>query len=59
MERLGFLIAELASRRGTRDPPFSTAVQSVVIKVLDDKAPERARVPWLEMLAETFGRDAE
>lgn len=58
MERVDNLIAELASRYNNQDPQFLAAVRPAVVKILDEKTPEHARVPLLEMLAETFERDA-
>ena len=59
MDRVDTLIAELSSRHSNQDPRFLAAVRPVVVKILDDKTPEDARVPLLEMLAETFERDVQ
>jgi len=57
MDRVDTLITELSSRHHNTDEKFLTAVRPIVEKILDDKTPEEARVPLLEMLAETFERD--
>ncbi|MFT4512492.1 MAG: hypothetical protein ACI89X_000527 [Planctomycetota bacterium] len=59
MDRVDTLIGELVSRHSNSHPKFLAAVRPVVVKILDDKTPEEARVPLLEMLAETFERDVE
>ncbi|MFT7535974.1 MAG: hypothetical protein ACI85K_001927 [Hyphomicrobiaceae bacterium] len=59
MDRVDNLIAELASRHGNSSPRFLAAVRPVAVKILDDKTPDGARVPLLELLAETFERDVE
>ena len=57
MDRVDTLIAELSCRHQNTDTRFLAAVRPIVAKILDDKTPEEARVPLLEMLAETFARD--
>jgi len=57
MDRVDTLIAELSCRHQNTDSRFLTAVRPIVVKILDAKTPADARVPLLEMLAETFERD--
>ena len=57
MSRADNLIRELSIRHGNTDARFLTAVRPLVARILDDGTPEAARVPLLEMLAETFERD--
>jgi hypothetical protein len=57
MDRVDTLIAELSCRYQNTNSKFLTAVRPIVVKILDAKTPEDARVPLLEMLAETFERD--
>lgn len=59
MDRVDNLIDELASRHRNSSPRFLASVRPVIVKILDHKTPEDARVPLLEMLAETFERDVE
>ncbi|MCB9879326.1 MAG: hypothetical protein H6835_17160 [Planctomycetes bacterium] len=59
MNRVDNLIRELASRHRNHDPRFLEAVRPMVASILDDRTPEHARVPLLEMLAETFERDVQ
>ncbi|MCA8976269.1 MAG: hypothetical protein KDC98_16230 [Planctomycetes bacterium] len=51
------ILSELSSRHQNTDVRFLTAVRPMVERILDDGTPEAARVPLLEMLAETFERD--
>lgn len=57
MDRADTLIAELASRHQNQDPRFLAAVRPMVVNILDAHTPEDARIPLLELLAETFERD--
>jgi len=57
MDRADTLIAELSCRHQNRDPQFLAAVRPLVANILDANTPEHARVPLLELLAETFERD--
>jgi hypothetical protein len=57
MTRVDALIAELSARHQNRDPRFLAAVRPLVERLLDPATPEPARVPLLELLAETFERD--
>ncbi|MGE3173657.1 MAG: hypothetical protein AB7O97_13620 [Planctomycetota bacterium] len=57
MTRAEALIHELASRHDNADPRFLAAVRPMVDRILDDATPAAARVPLLELLAETFERD--
>lgn len=57
MTRVDALLLELQARHHNDDPRFLTAVRPLVEKILDPGTPEAARVPLLEMLAETFERD--
>ena len=59
MERVDSLIAELSVRHKNADPRFLAAVRPMVVSILDPATPEDARVPLLEMLAETFERDVQ
>lgn len=58
MTRAETLIRELSARHGNVDPSFLAAVHPLVAKILDAATPAAARVPLLELLAETFERDA-
>ena len=57
MDRADSLIAELSSRHQNQSPKFLAAVRPLVVNILDEKTPEEARIPLLELLAETFERD--
>jgi predicted NBD/HSP70 family sugar kinase len=57
MDRVDSLLRELSSRHRNDDGRFLTAVRPMVVSILDDRTPEAARVPLLELLAETFERD--
>ncbi|MCB9884542.1 MAG: hypothetical protein H6838_03565 [Planctomycetes bacterium] len=57
MTRVDALMLELQARHNNNDPRFLTAVRPLVERILDPGTPEDARVPLLEMLAETFERD--
>lgn len=59
MERVDSLLQELASRHRNDDPRFLAAVRPMVVTILDPATPEQARVPLLELLAETFERDVQ
>lgn len=59
MDRADTLIRELSARHGNTDERFLVAVRPIVDKILDDATPEDARVPLLELLAETFERDVQ
>lgn len=59
MTRAESLIRELTARSGNDDVAFLDAVRPLVEKILDAATPEAARVPLLEMLAETFERDVQ
>jgi hypothetical protein len=59
MERVDSLLQELASRHRNDDPRFLAAVRPMVVTILDPATPEHARVPLLELLAETFERDVQ
>lgn len=59
MERVDSLLQELASRHRNDDPGFLAAVRPMVVTILDPATPEHARVPLLELLAETFERDVQ
>lgn len=59
MERVDSLLLELSARHRNTDPRFLTAVRPMVLSILDPATPETARVPLLEMLAETFERDVQ
>jgi len=59
MERVDFLLSELSQRHQNQDPRFLAAVRPMVVTILDPATPEHARVPLLELLAETFERDAQ
>ena len=57
MSRVDALLSELAARHRQSDPRFLAAVRPLAEKILDPMLPVAARVPLLEMLAETFERD--
>lgn len=59
MDRIESLLRELSSRHRNDDPRFLDAVRPMVVAILDQRTPEVARVPLLEMLAETFERDVQ
>ena len=59
MNRVDSLMHELASRHGNHDARFLDAVRPLVATILDAGTPEQARVPLLELLAETFERDVQ
>ncbi|MCC7063607.1 MAG: hypothetical protein IT456_12440 [Planctomycetes bacterium] len=59
MSRVDSLLLELSSRHRNDDPRFLAAVKPMVERILDPLTPEQARVPLLEMLAETFERDVQ
>ena len=59
MDRVDSLIHELSHRHRNLDERFLTAVRPMVARILDVATPEHARVPLLEMLAETFERDVQ
>lgn len=55
--RLDALMAELQARHGNHDPQFLAAIRPLVARILEPATPVTARVPLLELLAETFERD--
>lgn len=59
MERIDSLLLELSARHRNQDPRFLTAVRPMVATILDSGTPTAARVPLLELLAETFERDVQ
>lgn len=59
MTRIDSLLFELQSRHRNQDPRFLAAVRPLVEKILDPTLPEPARIPLMEMLAETFERDVQ
>ena len=59
MDRIDSLLLELSSRHRNDDARFLTAVRPMVVTILDPATPEAARVPLLELLAETFERDVQ
>lgn len=59
MTRVDSLLAELQSRHRNDDPRFLAAVRPMAERILDPQTPDHARVPLLEMLAETFERDVQ
>jgi len=59
MERLDSLLHELAQRHRNQDPRFLAAVRPMAATILDPGTPDHARVPLLELLAETFERDVQ
>ncbi|MBM4063432.1 MAG: hypothetical protein FJ265_20380 [Planctomycetes bacterium] len=59
MTRAEALLLELSRRHRNTDPRFLAAVRPLIERVLDPGTPEPARVPLLELLAETFERDAQ
>jgi hypothetical protein len=56
MERVDSLLSELSQRHHNQDPRFLAAVRPMVVTIPDPATPEHARVPLLELLAETFER---
>ena len=58
MNRVDTIIRELSSRHQNADARFLAAVRPMVACIFDSGTPAAARVPLLEMLAETFDRDA-
>ena len=58
MTRTDALIAELSRRHSNTDPRFLAEVRPLVERILDPQIEEAARVRLLELLAETFERDA-
>ena len=59
MERIDALLLELSARHRNQDPRFLAAVRPMVATILDPATPVTARVPLLELLAETFERDEQ
>lgn len=59
MTRVDSLLLELSNRHRNHDPRFLAAVRPMVERIIDPATPEQARVPLLEMLAETFERDVQ
>ena len=59
MDRVDSLISELSTRHKNASPRFLAAVRPMVVSILDPATPEEARVPLMEMLAETFERDVQ
>lgn len=59
MDRVDSLIHELSTRHQNSNPRFLAAVRPMVVNILDPATPEEARVPLMEMLAETFERDVQ
>jgi hypothetical protein len=59
MDRVDSLIAELQSRHRNDDARFLREVRPLVVSVLDPAIPAHARTGLLELLAETFERDAQ
>jgi len=57
--RIDALLAELTARHGNDDPQFLAAVRPMVARILEPAIPSAARVPLLELLAETFERDLQ
>jgi hypothetical protein len=57
--RIEALLTELQARHGNRDPQFLAAVRPMVARILEPATPPAARVPLLELLAETFERDQQ
>ncbi|MFM1872649.1 MAG: hypothetical protein RL398_2071 [Planctomycetota bacterium] len=57
MTRIDSLLEELQTRHRNDDPRFLAAVRPMVERILDPGTPDAARVPLLELLAETFERD--
>lgn len=57
MQRIDSLLAELTARHRNHDARFLAAVRPMAERILDPATPESARVPLMEMLAETFERD--
>ncbi len=58
MTRIDSLLEELSARHRNQDPRFLAAVRPLAERILDPATPEPSRVPLLELLAETFERDA-
>jgi hypothetical protein len=58
MSRVDALLSELSARHRHRDPQFLASVRPLAEKILDPMLSATARVPLLELLAETFERDA-
>lgn len=59
MDRADSLIHELSTRHQNLDERFLAAVRPMVGKILDEGTPDHARVPLMELLAETFERDVQ
>lgn len=59
MERVDSLLSELSQRHRNQDPRFLASVRPMVANILDPATPDHARVPLLELLAETFERDVQ
>jgi hypothetical protein len=59
MDRVDSLLRELSSRHRNQDARFLAGVRPMAEKILDANTPEAARVPLLELLAETFERDVQ
>ena len=57
MTRVDSILLELKSRHRNDDPAFLAAIRPIVVRIFDAGTPEHARIPLLEMLAETFERD--
>jgi len=56
--RADSLISELAARHGNQDASFLTAIRPMVERLLDHATPESSPADLLELLTETFARDA-
>ncbi|MDO8348981.1 MAG: hypothetical protein Q7T30_02005 [Planctomycetota bacterium] len=59
MTRVDALLTELSLRHRNDDPRFLAAVRPIIERIVDPSLPEDARVPLLELLAETFERDVQ
>lgn len=59
MTRVDAILLELQQRHRNADPAFLAAIRPIVERIFDAGTPEPARVPLLEMLAETFERDRD
>ena len=57
MSRVDTLLRELSTRHANSDQRFLAEVRPLVEKIVDPALPVDARVPLLELLAETFERD--
>lgn len=58
MSRVEALLEELSARHGNREPRFHAAVRPLLERILAPGLGEAQRLPLLELLAETFERDA-